>query len=117
LPNVKTRRSERDESVNLRGLIVRPKIDMQTVLALLGFIDGQEQDPWKTIWPWLNLEDRWVVVDDDPPERFAPPPTQRTRVRRGDNDLLPLKAHGTTIGGALPGGLTITPSQPERQLR
>ena len=91
------RRSERDESVNFGGLIVRTKIDMQTVLALLGFINSQEQDPWKTIWPWLNLKDRRVVVDDDPPERFAPPPTQRTRVRRGDNDLLPLKAHGTTI--------------------
>ena len=86
------------------------------VLALLGFIDGQEQDSWKTIWLWPNLKDRWAVIDDDPPERFAPPPTQRTRVRRGDNDLFPLKAHGTTIDASLPGYVTTTPSKPQRQV-
>jgi hypothetical protein len=57
LSNVNTRRSERDESPNLGGLIVRTKIDMETILALLRLVDSQEQDPWKPIWLWLNLKD------------------------------------------------------------
>jgi len=111
LSNVNTRRSERGESLDLGGLIVRTKIYMQPVLALLGFVDGQEQDPWKTIWLWLNLKHRWVVVDDYPPERFAPPPTQRGRVMCGDNDLFPFKAHGVTIAQPFLGWLTSTPSK------
>lgn len=97
LSNVNTRRSEREKSPNLGGLIVRTKIDMETVLALLRFVDGQEQDPWKPIWLWLNLKDGWSIVDDDPSERFAPPPAQRGGVRCGDHDLLPFKAHGRKL--------------------
>ena len=45
LPNVNTGRSQCDESLHLGGLIVRTKIDMEAILALLGFVDWQEQDP------------------------------------------------------------------------
>ncbi len=103
LPNVDTRRSKCDESLHLGDLIVRTKIDMEAILALLGFVDGQEQDPGKPIWLWLNLKDGWVVVDDYPFEGFAPPPPQRGRVTGADNHLFPHKAHGKTIAEALTG--------------
>lgn len=93
MPNVSTRRSERRESFDFGDLVVRAKIDVQTVVALLGLIDGQEQHPWKSIGLGLNFKDRWIIVDNNPPERFAPPPAQRCRVRCGHHDLLPLKAH------------------------
>ena len=101
LPNVNTGRSQCDESLHLGGLIVRTKIDMEAILALLGFVDWQEQDPGKPIWLWLNLKDGWVVVDDYPFKGFAPPPTQRGRVTGADNHLFPHKAHGKTIAEAL----------------
>ncbi len=103
LPDIDTRRSESDKSLDLGGLIIRTKIDMKTVLALLGFVDGQEQDSWNPTWPWLNLEDGRVVVDHFPFERFAPPSTQSGRVRRCDNNLLPLKTHVRTLAAAQPG--------------
>jgi hypothetical protein len=108
LANVNTMRSKRDESLNLGGLIVRTKIDMETVLALFGFVDGQEQDPRKPIWVLLNLEDGRFVVDDYPLERFAPPPTERDGVTCGDDHLLPREAHGGTIAEAPRGGSKVT---------
>ncbi len=100
LPNIDTRRSESDESLYLGGLMIRTKIDMKTVLSLLGFVDGQEQDSWNPTWPLLNLEDLRVVVDDFPFERFAPPSTQHGRVRRCDDNLLPLETHVSTLAAA-----------------
>ena len=100
LPNVNTRSSERNQSLDLGSLIVRTKIDMETILSLLCVLDGQEQDPRKLIWLGLDLKDGRGVVDDNPPERVAPPPTQRGRVTRSDHDLLPLKAHCITLARA-----------------
>ena len=97
MPNVNTRSSERDESLDLGSLIVRTKIDMETILTLLFVVNGQEQDPRKPIRLRLNLKDGRGVVDDNPPESVAPPPTQRGRVTRSDHDLLPHKAHGRTL--------------------
>lgn len=102
LPDVHTRCSERDQSFNFGGLIVGTKIDMQTVTVLLWFIDGQEQDPRQSVWLWLNLEHRRIVVDDNPSECFAPPATERSRVSGGHHDLFPLKAHAQTIYEPLP---------------
>lgn len=116
LPNVDTRRSERDESLHLGDLIVRTQVEMEAVLALLRFVDGQEEEPREPIWLRPNLKHDRVVVDDYPPERFAPPPTERNRFTGGDNDLLPLKAHRQTITHrsrcGSKKGLTVTRCQP-----
>lgn len=100
LPNVNTRSSEPNQSLDFGYLIVRTKIDMETILRLLCILDGQEQDARKLIRLRLDLKDGRDVVDDNPIERLAPPPTQRGRVMRGDHDLFPLEAHGQTLAEA-----------------
>jgi len=70
---------------------------METILGLLCVVVCQEQDPRKPIWSRLDLKHGRSVFDDNPPERVAPPPTQRGRVTRSDDDLFPLEAHGMTL--------------------
>ena len=70
---------------------------MVTVLPLLGFVDGQEQDPWQPIRLWLDLKHHRVIVHNHPSKCFTPPSAERYRVAAGDHDLLPLKTHRQTI--------------------
>jgi len=50
---------------------------METVLPLLGFVDGQEQDPWQPIWLWLDLTRHRVIVHNHPSKCFTPPSAER----------------------------------------
>ena len=45
LPNIDPRSSHPDQPLHLGSLVVGTEVDMETVLPLLGFVDGQEQDP------------------------------------------------------------------------
>ena len=70
---------------------------MEAVLDVLVFGDRLEDEARELFGPRPNLEIGRIVVDDDPLERLAPPPTERHRVTGVDDDLLPLEAHAQTI--------------------
>ena len=53
---------------------------METVLPLLGFVDGQEQDPWQPIRLWLDLKHHRVIVHNHPSKCFTPPSAERYRL-------------------------------------
>jgi len=89
--------AEGDESRDLGILIVGAKVEMRAVLDLFVFVDRFEDESREPICLWPNLELGRIGVDDDPAERLVPPPTERHWISSVDDDLLPLKAHETTI--------------------
>jgi hypothetical protein len=97
LSNFRSRSAERTQPFDFRVSIVWPETEVQPILDRLPLRDRHEQESRQTIWSGPNLELIGVVVDDDPPERLAPPVAERAGVACVDNRLLPLKAHGLIV--------------------
>ena len=67
------RSSKGQEAIDLAGLVVWPKVEVKAVLARLGLLDPNEEQPRSTVGRWSNLELLRVVVHDLPGERLPPP--------------------------------------------
>ena len=90
-------RSQADEALDLGGLIVGPKVEMQSILGLLGLADGRENETWELSGRRSNLEFLRVVVHDEPAERAKPPASEGNGILSVDDDLFPFEAHDMTI--------------------
>ena len=78
---------------DLGGLIVGAEVEMQSVLGRLVTGGAEEQDPGHLVGCGTDLEDGWIVVDDDPAECVSPPAPERSGVDRLDHDLFPFECH------------------------
>lgn len=97
LPNVRSRSSERKQSVDLGISVVWAKIEVQPVLGGLLFWNWYEQESRKTIRSRSDLELIRIVVDDNPIERRAPPSPKGAGVACFDDRLFPLEGHWMSV--------------------
>jgi hypothetical protein len=85
--------AEAQEARDFGLLVVRPKVQVETVLAALRLSDWFEDQSGQPIGRWPYLELIWRVIQHYPSERVSPPPAQRHRVRGVHDHLLPFQAH------------------------
>ena len=82
-------------------LVVRPKVQVETVLAALRLSHWLEDQSGEPIGRWLYLELIRRVVHHDPSERASPPLAQHRRIHGVHDHLLPFKAHPRKLLAAL----------------
>jgi len=92
-------RAESDKAFDLGFLVVRPEIEVKSILAGLGLRYRNEEKSGKAIFTRSYLKLVGLVVDDDPTERLLPPTAERFRIFRVDVCLLPFEAHAVSVGG------------------
>ena len=97
LPNVRSRGSEREQSVDLRISVVWAKVEVQPILDGLLLWNRHEQETRETIRSWPDLELIRIVVDDNPIKRRSPPSPKGAGVACFDDRLFPLEGHWTSL--------------------
>jgi hypothetical protein len=115
LSYIRSRGSQREQSLDLGVSVVRSKVEMQPILRRLRLRHRYKKKSRKPIGGRSDLELRWVVVHDNPAERVSPPASEGTRVARINDRLLPLEAHESIVETAWPGGLSRAASGPGSQ--
>ena len=93
LSYVRSRGSQREQSLDLGVSVVRSEVEVQAILRRLRLRDGHEKEPRNPIRGGSDLESVGVVVHDNRAERVSPPESEGTRVAPIDDRLLPLEAH------------------------
>jgi len=93
LSHVRSRGSQREQSLDLGVSVVRSEVEVQAILRRLRLRDRHEKESRKPIRGGSDLKLVGVVVHDNPAERFSPPASEGARVARIDDRLLPLEAH------------------------
>lgn len=90
---VRSRGSQREQSLDLGVSIVRSEVQVQAILRRLRLRDRHEKESRKPVRCGSDLELVGVVVHDNSAERVSPPQSEGTRVARIDDRLFPLEAH------------------------
>jgi hypothetical protein len=101
LTNVRMPSAEAEEALDFGLLVVRPKVQVKTVLAALAFCYGFEDQSGEPVCSGPYFELIRCVVHHDPSERVGPPPAQHHRIHGVHDDLLPFKAHPRKLPAAL----------------
>ena len=97
MPNVRSRGSEREQSVDLGISVVWAKVEVQPILGGLLLWNRHEQESRETIRSRSDLELIRIVVDDNPIERRSPPSPEGAGVACSDDRLFPLEGHWTSV--------------------
>ena len=103
MSHVRSRGSQREQSLDLGVSVVRSEVKVQAILRRLRLRDRREKESRKPIRGGSDLELGWVGVYDNPAEGLSPPESEGTRVARIDDRLLPLEAHEPIVQKLLPG--------------
>ena len=82
-----------DQTSNLGVLVIRPEVEMQSALSLLGLVEPDEVQPGQAIRLRADLELLVRGVDHDPPKCLGPPLPQGHRIYRVNNYLFPFQGH------------------------
>ena len=101
LADVHTLCAVSDQTSHLGVLVIRPEIEVQSALGLLGLVESDEVQPRRAIRLRADLELVSRGVDDNPTKRVGPPLPQGRRIHRVDNHLFPIQGHRANLG--LPG--------------
>src|SRR5690348_12964454 len=96
-----------NESGHFALLVIRPEVEVQSALALLGLIEPDEVQPRHSIRFRSNLELVCRGVDHDPTKGVGPPLPQAPRIDRVDDYLLPLQSHRANLDRPQPSGTGI----------
>ena len=97
LSDVRSRRAERKQPLDLDVSVVWPEVEVQPILDRLRLRDLDEEESRQAIRSGSNLELVGIVVDDHPAERLPPPPPEAARMPCIDDCLFPLEAHESIV--------------------
>jgi hypothetical protein len=90
-------RTMSDQSSHLGVLVIRPEIEVQSVLGLLGLVEPDELQPRRAIGlrPDLVLVSRGV--DDNPSQRVRPPLPQESLDPSSGRSPVPIQDHRANL--------------------
>ena len=83
----------RDQPSHLGVLVIRPEVEVESALGLLGLIEPDEIEPRRAIRRRADLELVRRGVDDNPAKGIGPPLPQGRWIQRVDNYLFPFQRH------------------------
>ena len=98
LANVDTLRAMSLKASHLGVLVIRPEVEMQPALGLLGLIKPDEVQPRQAIRFRADLELLIRGVDHHPAKSRSPPLPQGHRIHRVNNHLFPFQGHPPSLG-------------------
>ena len=93
LTNIDPAGTQSDHPLDLGRWIVRPKIEVKTILCYLRICHRHEDQPWQPVRCRTNFELIVSFQSHDPTQSFGPPKSKLGRSCRIDNYLFPFKTH------------------------
>ena len=93
LTNIDPAGTQSDHPLDLSRWIVRPKIEVKTILCNLRICHRHKDQPRQPVRCRTNFELIVTVYSHDPAQSFGPPMSKLSRPRRIDNYLFPFETH------------------------